>query len=321
MAKAKQFWFRHDVGSLGDLRMQRILRRFGMEGIGLYWCLVEIMYAEENIILFENIEDISFSLRVDADLILKIANDKEIFESNEEGFWSNRILSELSERKELSEKYRQNAQARWDSPQQRAAKKRQTPPLKQVQNNLEAMEDLNAVTGVSKSSSKREKKPLHKEDNAIALQSQSNAYAQYNTIQYNTDNTKEENISAASFDAPPPSGDEKTDDVEIFIHLPCVKKKPDDSGQYRITKTDVDQWQVLYQGIDVAGEIRKMKAWLDANPSRKKVNVRSFVVNWLGRAQDSSRATSSVAGPPPIPNGVSRTNENFSGRSTGKIDL
>ncbi|MFA5376984.1 MAG: hypothetical protein WC455_14635 [Dehalococcoidia bacterium] len=56
---------------------------------------------------------------------------------------------------------------------------------------------------------------------------------------------------------------------------------------FQVEKKTVDEWALLYPGVDIITELRKMKAWLLANPKKKKVNVPAFVVNWLNRAQDN----------------------------------
>ena len=41
-----------------------------------------------------------------------------------------------------------------------------------------------------------------------------------------------------------------------------------------------------YPALDVEAEVRKMEAWIIANPKNKKSNWERFIVNWLTRAQD-----------------------------------
>ena len=57
---------------------------------------------------------------------------------------------------------------------------------------------------------------------------------------------------------------------------------------YPITQQDVDDWQTLFPAVDVLGELRKMVAWAEANPTRRKTDkgIRRFVVAWLGKEQD-----------------------------------
>ncbi len=55
---------------------------------------------------------------------------------------------------------------------------------------------------------------------------------------------------------------------------------------HKVTQEDYDNWTDLYPGVDISAELRKMKAWLQANPTRLKTNVPRFIVAWLNNAQD-----------------------------------
>ena len=48
------------------------------------------------------------------------------------------------------------------------------------------------------------------------------------------------------------------------------------------------EWEKVYAPLNVAGELDKMKLWLDANPRRaRKKNFNRFVINWLNKAHAS----------------------------------
>lgn len=61
-----------------------------------------------------------------------------------------------------------------------------------------------------------------------------------------------------------------------------------DKTEYPITEEKVNEWKELYPAVDVIQELRKMKGWLDANPSKRKTRrgILKFVNSWLSRAQD-----------------------------------
>lgn len=69
---------------------------------------------------------------------------------------------------------------------------------------------------------------------------------------------------------------------------------PLNSGEYQVKSADLEQWRQLYPAIDVMQELRKMRAWLDANPRNRKTSsgVKRFIVGWLNHEQDSARAQS-----------------------------
>lgn len=61
---------------------------------------------------------------------------------------------------------------------------------------------------------------------------------------------------------------------------------------YPITQQDIDEWSSLYPAVDVMQELRKMKGWLDANPTKRKTSrgIKRFVNSWLAKEQDKGGA-------------------------------
>lgn len=70
---------------------------------------------------------------------------------------------------------------------------------------------------------------------------------------------------------------------DLFIELSL-----NDGSLFAISDSDVQEWIKLYPAVDIRQELRKMKGWLDANPTKRKTRrgVRRFVNNWLSRTQD-----------------------------------
>lgn len=65
-----------------------------------------------------------------------------------------------------------------------------------------------------------------------------------------------------------------------------------DKSEFWIYGDQVEQWTELFPAVDVMQELRKMKAWLDSNPSRRKTKrgVLRFVTGWLSKEQDKGKA-------------------------------
>ena len=61
-----------------------------------------------------------------------------------------------------------------------------------------------------------------------------------------------------------------------------------DKTEYQVTADDVAEWKELYQAVDVMQELRKMKGWADANPSKRKTRggIKRFINAWLAKEQD-----------------------------------
>ena len=61
-----------------------------------------------------------------------------------------------------------------------------------------------------------------------------------------------------------------------------------DKTEYPITEADVEGWKNLYPAVDVMQELRKMKGWADANPTKRKTKngIKRFINAWLSKEQD-----------------------------------
>lgn len=103
------------------------------------------------------------------------------------------------------------------------------------------------------------------------------------TIKQRNNGTKEQEISntASSItcpdskeSAPTPSG----------ILLPL-----NDKSCYDVPLDKIALWRETYPAVDIEQELRRMIAWLDSNPTKRKTQrgIERFVNNWLARTQDS----------------------------------
>ena len=83
-----------------------------------------------------------------------------------------------------------------------------------------------------------------------------------------------------------------------------------DKSEYPITEDDIAGWKDLYPAVDIMQELRKMKGWADANPSKRKTSrgIKRFINAWLSREQDNYHGSAPSA-PPPQRGG--RQNENI----------
>lgn len=79
----------------------------------------------------------------------------------------------------------------------------------------------------------------------------------------------------------PPKEEKPLSPVVITILL-------NDGSEYPVRQADVDGWQTLYQAVDIMQELRKMKGWADANPSKRKTKngIKRFINSWLAKEQD-----------------------------------
>ncbi len=250
---ANMFWFRHDTDASSDIRMQRLSRKHGMEGVGIYWTIIEALYREDGMISLDKVPDIAYSMHVDEKTVDDIVKSSGLFQFDTDSFWSKRVLNELSAKQEISEKARRSAKARWDA---------------------------------SQSDNDKKEMRTHSDGNANALDSQSDGNA--NTIQYNTEQykTTEDNTSCPEPAENSASIETAASPSPVFIKLPAVGTPKKPQKMHNVTEKDLETYEITYPAVDVRQELRQMRMWLEANPTRKKSNTKAFIINWLKKSQD-----------------------------------
>jgi len=108
------FYFSHDYSSRNDKKLVTCLMNHGLEAIGAYWCIVEMLYEEGGYLPLSDFDRIIFELRTDTGLIKFLINDSNLFNHDDEKFWSESALKRLKLRSEKCEMARQNADLRWN---------------------------------------------------------------------------------------------------------------------------------------------------------------------------------------------------------------
>ena len=71
-----------------------------------------------------------------------------------------------------------------------------------------------------------------------------------------------------------------------------------DGTEYGVLLSDIEEWRLAYQAVDIESELRQMRTWSMANPTKKKTSrgVPAFIVKWLSKAQDNPGAARAYAG-------------------------
>lgn len=90
--------------------------------------------------------------------------------------------------------------------------------------------------------------------------------------------TKDDNIICPDPEksAPNPSG------IQLILN---------DKSYYDVPLDKITLWRETYPGVNIERELQKMRAWLDANLTKRKTRrgIERFINNWLSRTQDSGR--------------------------------
>lgn len=80
-------------------------------------------------------------------------------------------------------------------------------------------------------------------------------------------------------------------DLENRIEPSIIQLTLNDKTLYDVTQSDFNEYEELYPNVDIMQELRKMKGWLNANPTKRKTKrgIKRFINNWLSREQDKPK--------------------------------
>lgn len=84
-----------------------------MDGIGIYWCIIEMLYEQGGHIPLIDIETIAYELHTECERIKNVLQNFELFKYEGEYFYSESVLRRLESRNKKSSGARDSALKRW----------------------------------------------------------------------------------------------------------------------------------------------------------------------------------------------------------------
>ena len=90
------FYFSHDYNSRNDPKLQEVIRQCKLEGLAIFWCLVEMMYEQGGKLMISLCDSYAFALHTEANILRKVVDIS--FEKDEKCFWCGRVLENLQTR-------------------------------------------------------------------------------------------------------------------------------------------------------------------------------------------------------------------------------
>ncbi len=89
--------------------------KYGMKGVGIFWCIAEMLYEENGYLMLSECERIAYELQSECEIITDIILNFILFKNDGQKFWSETALERLGMRKEKSLTARESANKRWDN--------------------------------------------------------------------------------------------------------------------------------------------------------------------------------------------------------------
>lgn len=140
------FYFSHDYNARSDPKLRALMTKQGLEGIGIYWCLIEMLYEQDGYLKLDTIDGIAFELHSDCDRINSVLKNFGLFKFKKDLFFSDSVLRRIKARKIKSQTNRANALTRWNKIKYNDA------------NALRPQSDRNAIKGKDIKGNKKEYK-------------------------------------------------------------------------------------------------------------------------------------------------------------------
>jgi uncharacterized protein YdaU (DUF1376 family) len=115
MKKIKQTYFSHDSNARNDIKLIRLRSKYGYEGYGIYFAIIELLFSEDNKLCINDFETLAFGLQCDSKKLEDIILNFDLFRFNENCFYSERLDNVINEIQSKSLKASESAKKRWNN--------------------------------------------------------------------------------------------------------------------------------------------------------------------------------------------------------------
>ena len=111
----KKTYFPHDSNARNDIKLIKVRAKYGYEGFGIYFALIELLFSEDNKLCVDDFETLAFGLNCNADILKDIILNFDLFIVDDNCFYSKRLDNTLDEINKRSLKASENAKKRWSN--------------------------------------------------------------------------------------------------------------------------------------------------------------------------------------------------------------
>jgi len=115
MKKIKQTYFPHDSNARNDIKLIKLRSKYGYEGYGIYFALIELLFSEDNNLCIEDYDTLAFGLQCNPDILKDIIINFDLFIIEDNCFYSKRLDDVINEIQSKSKKASENASKRWNN--------------------------------------------------------------------------------------------------------------------------------------------------------------------------------------------------------------
>jgi hypothetical protein len=111
----KKTYFNHDSSARTDYRIISMRAKLGYEGYGVFWAVLELLFAEENKICTNQYDILAYGLQCDSKILKQVIEDFDLFVIEDGCFYSKRLNKHIDEINNKSIIAKENAKKRWNN--------------------------------------------------------------------------------------------------------------------------------------------------------------------------------------------------------------
>ena len=111
----KKTYFNHDSTARNDYRIIKLRATLGYEGYGVFWAVLELLFAEANKICINQYDILAYGLQCDSKILKQVIEDFDLFVFEDGCFYSRRLNNQIDEINNKSNIAKENAKKRWNN--------------------------------------------------------------------------------------------------------------------------------------------------------------------------------------------------------------
>lgn len=111
----KSLYFSHDYTASDDVKMLFLRQSLGMEGVGIFWYVIERLAQAGGRLPLKIIPVLSMQMQVTETKVQAVVQSFDLFEIEDPDFFSKRLLQTIDLRKTLQDAGQRGAAKRWGS--------------------------------------------------------------------------------------------------------------------------------------------------------------------------------------------------------------
>lgn len=114
-----QPWFKHDYHARHDQKLTELRQKCGYEGLGIFWCLLEIMCENASaMLLYNKCSALAYDLNIQEETLKKVIDtciEIELFKKDDDTIFSERLQKDRAEYQLICAKRKHSANKRWSN--------------------------------------------------------------------------------------------------------------------------------------------------------------------------------------------------------------